>query len=229
MAIMFEISRAINLPMILSLLMSGFYHTGKLGACAPVCSTPTNQDLPVKITCIIIKILIKETIMSKTTDDLKTAFAGESQAFQKYSTFAKKAAQDGFTNIARLFATTAEAERTHAAGHLKALDAIGDTLANLETAIAGETYEFTEMYPPMLKEAEAVGHKAKTMFGFAVAAEEVHARLYKLALEAVQQGKDLEVSEFYLCPTCGYIELGKRPEKCPVCGIRGEKFGLISL
>jgi len=166
--------------------------------------------------------------MSKTTDDLKTAFAGESQAFQKYSAFAKKATQDGFTNIAKLFATTAEAERTHASGHLKALEGVGDTLTNLEAAIAGETYEFTEMYPPMLKEAEATGHKAKTMFAYAVAAEEVHARLYKLALEAVAQGKDLSVSEFYLCPVCGYIELGQRPEKCPICNVKGEKFNLVA-
>ncbi len=166
--------------------------------------------------------------MSKTTEDLKTAFAGESQAFQKYSAFAKKAAQDGYGNVAKLFATTAEAERTHAAGHLRALEGVADTLKNLQAAIDGETYEFTEMYPPMLKEAEAEGHKAKTMFAYAVAAEEVHARLYTMALEAVRAGKDLEVSEFYLCPVCGYIELGKKPEVCPICGVKGEKFGLVT-
>ncbi len=166
--------------------------------------------------------------MSQTTDDLKTAFAGESQAFQKYSAFAKKAALDGYGNIAKLFATTAEAERTHAAGHLRALEGVGDTLNNLQAAIDGETYEFTEMYPPMLAEAEATGHKAKTMFGYAVAAEEVHARLYAMALEAVRTGKDLEISEFYLCPVCGYIELGKKPESCPICGVKGEKFGLVT-
>lgn len=165
--------------------------------------------------------------MSKIKDDLKTAFAGESQAFQKYKAFAKKAAADGYTNIAKLFETTAEAERTHAEGHLKALEGIGDTLANLQVAIDGETYEFTEMYPPMLETAEEEGHRARVMFKYAVAAEEVHARLYKMALDAVREGKDLEVSEFYLCPTCGYIEMGAPPEKCPVCGVRGEKFLLL--
>lgn len=165
--------------------------------------------------------------MSETTENLKTAFAGESQAYQKYKAFAKKAAKDGYTNIAKLFDTTAEAELTHAEGHLKALDGIGDTLSNLETAIGGETYEYTEMYPPMLEEALASNHKARVMFGYAVAAEEVHARLYKMALDAVVAGKDLEVSEFYLCPSCGYIELGAPPEKCPICGVRGEKFRLL--
>lgn len=165
--------------------------------------------------------------MSQTTNDLKEAFAGESMAYQKYKAFGEKAAKEGFTNIAKLFATTAEAERTHAAGHLAALDGINNTLANLEAAIAGETYEYTEMYPPMLAEAEATGHKAKRMFDWAVKAEEVHARLYTLALEAVKKGKDLEVSEFYLCPNCGYIEFGQAPEKCPICGVKGEKFILL--
>ena len=79
------------------------------------------------------------------------------------------------------------------------------------------------MYPPMLKQAIAEGHKAKKMFEYAVAAEEVHAKLYKLALEAVAQGKDL-VAEFYLCPVCGYIEMGKPENSCPVCGAKPEKF-----
>jgi len=165
--------------------------------------------------------------MSKTTDNLKTAFAGESQAYQKYKAFAKKAASEGFSNIAKLFETTAEAERVHAEGHLKALDGIKDTLENLQEAISGETYEFEEMYPPMLTEAKEAGHKASRMFGYAPAAEEVHARIYKLALEAVKQGKDLEITEFYLCPVCGYIELGSRPDRCPICNTIGDKFVLL--
>jgi len=162
--------------------------------------------------------------MSKTTEDLKTAFAGESQAFQKYTAYAKKAAADGYTNVAKLFEATAQAELIHAAGHLKALDKVQSTLDNLQDAIDGETYEFTEMYPPMLEDAKSEDHKAKVMFGFAVAAEEVHANLYQKALEAVREGKDLEVSDFYLCPTCGYIELGTRPERCPICHMIGERF-----
>ena len=161
--------------------------------------------------------------MPATLDNLKEAFAGESQANQKYRAFAKKAEQDGLLNIARLFRTTAEAERIHAEGHLKSLDGVGSTAENLQTAIDGETYEFTTMYPPMLAQAEADDHKAKRMFGYAVQAEAVHARLYKMALEAAKAGKDLDV-EFYLCPVCGYIEIGKPTEACPICKTKPEKF-----
>ncbi|MCX6552350.1 MAG: rubrerythrin family protein [Acidobacteria bacterium] len=157
-------------------------------------------------------------------DDLKEAFAGESQANQKYRAFAAKAEQDGFPNIARLFRTTAEAERIHAEGHLKALDGVASTADNLKAAIAGETYEYSEMYPPMLKRAEAAGHKANRMFGYAVAAEAVHAKLYALALAAVQHGKDLAEAKFYLCPVCGHIEFGKPPDACPICGAKAAKF-----
>lgn len=166
--------------------------------------------------------------MSTTKDNLKEAFAGESQANQKYRAFAKKAEKDGFANIAKLFRTTAEAERIHAEGHLKALDMIATTAENLQAAIDGETYEFTEMYPPMVELAVADGHKAKTMFKFAVDAEAVHANIYTKALEAVKAGKDLDVSAFYLCPVCGYIELGTAPEKCPVCGAKGTIFEQVA-
>ena len=161
--------------------------------------------------------------MPATLDNLKEAFAGESQANQKYRAFAKKAEQDGLLNIARLFRATAEAERIHAEGHLKALNGVGSTAENLQAAIDGETYEFTTMYPPMLAQAEADDHKAKRMFGYAVQAEAVHARLYKMALEAAKAGKDLDV-EFYLCPVCGYIEIGKPTEACPICKTKPEKF-----
>jgi rubrerythrin len=162
--------------------------------------------------------------MPSTEENLKEAFAGESQANRKYLAFAHKAEKDGFPNIAKLFRTTAEAETIHAHGHLAALDAIGTTADNLQAAIDGETYEYTEMYPPMLEQAEADGHKAKRMFGYAVGAEAVHAKLYSMALEAAKRGEDLTEMEFYLCPVCGHIELGKPPASCPICGAKGEKF-----
>ncbi len=151
--------------------------------------------------------------MTSTLDNMKDAFAGESQANQKYRAFAKKAEQDGFANVARLFRTAAEAERIHAEGHLKSMDGVGTTAENLQAAIAGETYETEVMYPPMFKQAEEEGHKSKRMFGYALEAEAVHAKLYQLALEAV-----------YLCPICGYIEFGKPTDACPVCGTKPEKF-----
>jgi rubrerythrin len=166
--------------------------------------------------------------MASTNENLKEAFSGESQANQKYRAFAKKAEKEGFANIARLFRTTAEAERIHAEGHLKAMDMIASTAENLQSAIDGETHEFKEMYPPMFETAVADGHKAKTMFKFALDAEAVHADIYKKALDAVKNGVDLDVSAFYLCPICGYIELGSAPEKCPVCGAKKELFEQIA-
>jgi rubrerythrin len=162
--------------------------------------------------------------MPTTIDNLNNAFSGESQANQKYRVFAKKAEKEGFPNIAKLFSTAAEAERIHAEGHLGALDKIGSTIENLKAAIEGETYEYTEMYPPMLEKAEADGHKAKRMFKYALDAEEVHSKLYKLALTAAQSGKDLTDTEFYLCPVCGNIEIGKPEANCGICGTSASRF-----
>ena len=162
--------------------------------------------------------------MSNTEGNLKDAFAGESQANRKYLAFAKKAEADGFPNIARLFRTTAEAETIHALAHLEALDGIGSTVENLQGAIGGETYEFTQMYPPMLTQAVQEKHKARRMFGYAVKAEEVHAKLYTMALSAVKAGKDLMETKFYLCPICGYIEMGQAPASCPICGTLEDEF-----
>jgi rubrerythrin len=162
--------------------------------------------------------------MTTTRDHLHEAFGGESQANMKYRAFAKKAAKEGFPNVARLFETAAEAERIHAEGHLNALEGIGSTRDNLREAIAGETHEYQDMYPPMLEQAEREGHKAARMFGYAVKAEAVHARLYQMALEAVERGEDLAETNFYLCPICGHIEMGEPPESCPICGAKAKAF-----
>jgi len=162
--------------------------------------------------------------MTKTKGNLKEAFAGESQANRKYLAFARKAEQEGFANVARLFRTTAEAETIHALAHFGAMDGIASTADNLRAAIAGETYEYSEMYPPMLQQAIEEDHRAKRMFGYAVKAEAVHAKLYQMALEAVAQGKDLAETRFYLCPVCGHIEFGTPPAECPICGAKGGKF-----
>ena len=165
--------------------------------------------------------------MSTTTDNLKEAFAGESQANQKYRAFAKRAEQDGMPNIAKLFRTAAEAERIHAEGHLKSLEGVGSTKENLQAAIDGETYEFTTMYPPMFEQAKAENHRARVMFGYAMQAEAVHAQLYKLALEAAAEGRDLTQMNFYLCPVCGHIEFGNPPDNCPICGTKAERFSQV--
>ncbi|NMW20696.1 MAG: rubrerythrin family protein [Chlorobiaceae bacterium] len=162
--------------------------------------------------------------MSTTKENLKEAFAGESQANQKYLAFAKAAEKAGFTNIAKLFRTTAQAESIHAEGHFTALGGVGSTAENLEAAIGGETFEHTEMYPPMLEQAEADQHPAQKMFAFALKAERQHAELYKKALEAVRDGKDITATEVWLCPFCGHIELGTPPEICPICGAKASQF-----
>jgi rubrerythrin len=162
--------------------------------------------------------------MATTEDNLKNAFAGESQANRKYLAFAEQAERDGLSNVAKLFRTAAEAETVHAHGHLRAMGGVGSTTDNLQAAIEGETYEYTEMYPPMLEQAEKDGHKAARMFKFANDVEETHANLYKAALEAVKQGKDLDTNDIYVCPICGHIEFGTPPESCPVCGAKAKMF-----
>ena len=162
--------------------------------------------------------------MADTRQNLKEAFSGESQANQKYLAFAQQAARDGFPNVAKLFRTAAEAETIHARAHLEALDGVQSTADNLQAAVDGETYEYEEMYPPMLEQAQADGHKAKRMFGYAVKAEAVHAALYKQALEAVRQGQDLTETNIYLCPVCGHVEFGAPPEACPICNAKAASF-----
>jgi rubrerythrin len=83
------------------------------------------------------------------------------------------------------------------------------------------------MYPPMLRQAEVEGHKAKRMFAYAVKAEEVHAKLYQMALEAVQRGQDLAEAKIYICPICGDIEFGTPPESCPICKAKGSSYVMV--
>jgi len=164
--------------------------------------------------------------MSKTVEDLKAAFAGESQANRKYLAFAKKAEEDGYPQVAKLFRAVAAAETIHAHNHLKAMDGIKSTGENLQAAIAGEHYEVVEMYPPMLTSAEAEGDgKAARTFKWALEVERVHEALYRKALETL--GKDTPSVDYYVCPFCGYTHEGPFEGKCPVCGAPGEKFERI--
>jgi rubrerythrin len=166
--------------------------------------------------------------MSKTIDNLKAAFAGESQANRKYLAFAKKAAEDGFPQIARLFRAAAHAETVHAHNHLKAMDGVKSTAENLQEAIGGENYEVVSMYPPMLAEAEATEDKRATRsFRYALEVEKIHETLYRQAAEAHGKGKDLPENEYYVCPVCGYTHVGRMTDRCPVCGALPEKFEQI--
>jgi rubrerythrin len=149
------------------------------------------------------------------------AFAGESQANRKYTAYAKKAEAEGKLNAAKLFRAASDAETLHALKHFEVAGKIGDTAANLKDAVAGETYEYKDMYPDFVKAAEAEGNKAALMsFTFAMKAEEVHARLYQEALDGIGESEEVF---YYLCPVCGNIEKAV-PDKCPICGVPGSKF-----
>jgi rubrerythrin len=164
--------------------------------------------------------------MTKTSDNLKAAFAGESQANRKYLAFAKKADTEGYNGIAKLFRAAAHAETVHAMRELNDLGAVQGTAENLQDAIGGETYEYTDMYVKFLEEARSEGVKeaAKT-FAWAKAAEEVHAELYRKALEAARKGEDLRPQGVWVCEKCGNIEFGAAPpEKCRLCGHPKEWF-----
>lgn len=153
--------------------------------------------------------------MSKTQDNLMAAFAGESQANSKYLAFAQVADKEGLPQVAKLFRAAAAAETVHAHAHLRNAGKIGDTAANLKSAIEGETYEFTQMYPEMVKEAKDEGQNAiAKYFGFANEVEGVHAELYKKALE---NPGGLPATDYYVCKICGYTHEGPC-DACPVCG-----------
>jgi len=163
--------------------------------------------------------------MSKTEQNLKDAFAGESQANRKYLAFAKKADAEGFKQVARLFRAAAEAETVHAHNHLKELGGIKSTKENLEEAINGESYEFQKMYPQMIKDAESEGNKgALRSFNYANDVEKIHAALYKKALENLGKNPD---ADMYVCQVCGYTVEGEAPDECPVCKAKKQSFKKI--
>lgn len=167
--------------------------------------------------------------MSKSLDNLKTAFAGESQANRKYLAFAKKADQEGFPQIARLFRAAAAAETVHAHNHLRAMDGVKSTAENLAAAVSGENYEVVSMYPPMLAEAEAEGDKrASRSFGYALEVEKIHEELYRKASENLGMGKDAPATTYYVCPVCGFTHEGPWEGNCPVCKTPGERFEQIA-
>ncbi|MBU1975235.1 MAG: rubrerythrin family protein [Nanoarchaeota archaeon] len=159
--------------------------------------------------------------MSKTEENLKEAFSGESQARNKYTYFAKVAQKEGYHYIAKLFEETAMNEMQHAKDEFKLLNGIGDTKANLKEAIDGENYETTEMYPNFAKDAEEEGNKeAANLFKQIAKVEAEHRDRYKKLLKRVEDGtvykRDKPIK--WKCSKCGYIHEGEEPpEKCPSC------------
>jgi len=164
--------------------------------------------------------------LTKTEEFLQEAFAGESQANRKYTSFAAQADKEGFPQAAKLFRAAAEAEAVHAANHLRAMKAIKSTKENLREAITGETHEFKEMYPEMITASKLEGAKdAERSFNYANAVEEYHAKLYNEMMQGLETNKD--VYPYYVCPVCGMTVAKEAPEKCPVCGVKGAMFKKI--
>jgi len=160
-----------------------------------------------------------------TEENLKAAFAGESQAHMKYLAFADQAESKGKTEIARLFRAIAYAERVHATNHLRTLGGIGDVVDNLDAAIGGETFEVHEMYPAYVAVAELQEEKAaQRSADWALQAEKVHAGMYTKAKEAALGGEDVTLGQVYVCSVCGWTGEGEPPDKCPLCGAKKEKF-----
>jgi rubrerythrin len=161
--------------------------------------------------------------MGKTMQHLKDAFAGESQANRKYLAFAKQADKEGYLAAARLFRAAAAAETVHAHAHLRAMNGIGSTTENLKEAVEGETYEFKSMYPDMIKDAREEGEKAADQsFTWANEVEQIHAGLYRKALDELGQGEDVKC--YYVCSLCGNTVANEPPDVCPVCKAKSKAF-----
>lgn len=160
-----------------------------------------------------------------TDDNLKDAFAGESQANRKYLAYAAKAQKEGFEGIAKYFRAAALAEAVHAETHLRAMKQVKSTSENLRDALEGESYEFKTMYPEFIEQARKDGHKpALNAFKNAMAVEQIHHSLYLQAQEKVKVGEDVELKKIFVCSVCGNTVLDEKPEKCPVCGADASKF-----
>jgi len=160
-----------------------------------------------------------------TEENVKAALAGESQAHIKYLAFADKAGAEKLPNVARAFKANAYAEQVHAINHFKALGGIGTTKDNLDAAVGGENFEVEEMYPAYLVVAQAQGEKtAEMFFNWALAAEKIHAGIYRSARSAVETGRDIEFKPVHVCSVCGFTMEGAAPDKCPVCGTPKDKF-----
>ena len=160
-----------------------------------------------------------------TMDNLRDAFAGESQANRKYLAFAKKADEEGFGQAAKLFRAAAAAETVHAHNHLKVMDGINSTKENIKEAIDGETYEYTKMYPEMIMEAEKEGNnQAARSFDLANKVESIHASMYQKASDNLGNNESVD---YYVCQVCGNTVENSAPDKCHICGATGSMFTKI--
>ena len=166
--------------------------------------------------------------MGTTQENLKAAFAGESQANRRYLFFAEKADGAGHKQIAKLFRAAAEAETVHARNHLSVMGEIKSTKENLEAAVKGENHEFTEMYPGFIKQAKSENNEpAERSFDLANKVEEIHHGLFQKAFDSLESGQPLGDEPYFVCQFCGNTVEGEDPEKCPICGAPRSQFKRI--
>lgn len=179
-----------------------------------------------------------QMVKEMTEGNLRSAYAGESQAHMRYMIYAERAKANGFPNVARLFTAIAFAEQVHANNHYRNIASKGDALTvsaavfgtrntseDLQAGIDGETFEINEMYPTYLEVAKFQGEKgAETSFRYAWEAEKIHAEMYKNAKKAVDQGKDIKLGPMQICTVCGHTVEGDAPDKCPICNAPKSKF-----
>ena len=158
-------------------------------------------------------------LKAMTAESLKAAFAGESQAAEKYLVFAEQAEEEGFPNVARLFRAISYAETRHARNHLRTMKGVGSTADNLLTAWNGENFEVEEMYPAYDEVAKVQQEaQAARSIRYALKAEQDHRRMYAEAREQVLAGRDIADQPVSVCEICGHTVIGEVPDKCPVCG-----------
>jgi len=163
--------------------------------------------------------------MSKTVENLKNAFAGESQANRRYLAFAQKAEEEGSPQVAKLFRAAAEAETVHALNHIRTMGDVKTTAENLDIAINGETFEYKKMYPGYIKTAKQEKRDQATWsFNVANQVEQIHANLFTKAAKALKAGKEPPKADYYVCSVCGNTVENEPPERCPICGNPKTKF-----
>lgn len=171
------------------------------------------------------KVPRREHLNPMTDEVLHRAFAGESQAAEKYLVFAEQAEEDGFPNIARLFRAISYAETRHARNHLGVMGGVNATADNLLEAFRSETFEIDEMYPAYRAIARAqMNHQALRSTSYAMKAEVDHQRLYADARERALAGRDIDDRPVSVCQICGHTVAGDLPDKCPVCAAGREYY-----
>jgi rubrerythrin len=160
-----------------------------------------------------------------TGENLKAAFAGESQANQRYLAYAEQARQEGFSQVAKLFRAAARAEAVHARAFLKTLGTVRPTAENLQEAVNGESFEFKDLYPRYEATAMEENQPAAVLsFQNALAVEQVHHSLFIEAMGKVKAGQDLRSRRMFVCCVCGNTVVDEPPETCPVCSSPRDKY-----